>query len=990
MKKYFALFCLAALALAGCNREELAPSTPSLTGKTVLTLSIPETKTTMGELSGTERPVYWANGDKVAVNGVVSEPLAELPANSRSAEFIVNDVITPPFKAVYPETLWKDENTVTLPQATKSGILPLAGYGDMETMSVKPLTAGLHLTIKKGTDEDKIKLLQITSDGARLSGDFAIDFSTGELTPAAAPTDAEKTIVLDKTFYPTEEGYEVFLPVPAGTYGFTLKLMDVQGHYMEVPTTAAKTFVAGEIKSLPAVTFAPTGTTIDIEIRNAQDLVDFATAWNAETLGLESPIVHVLADITFDATTAAAFTATGGIGTDPEGDATNYFNGLFEGNSHSISGYHGSVPLFAYTGGGAIIQNLNISSDYSVTADAGATGIWGVLVGRNKATIKNCTSLANLIIKNIDVASTQNYGGLVGRNYGGTIETCSVGGNITCPVQGTAANGYGMRLGGIAGYLEEGGKIKDCSFSGTISLSDDTEFGGLVTFIAATETTSALTQYVNLGGIVGTISRGTVISCEVTAGSAIDVRGIVSTRVGGIAGMNENNEANCISDCVNRAALSFASDGERGQTTGTYYGGIAGQNRARIEDCTNYGPISTVCNSTTISIAGIAGTNLASISGCINEETGTVTRTSQVVNGQTNRYICIGGIVAETHAATDPITIESCSNKAKLVNNQPGPQALTTIRMGGIVAGNDKTTVMTIKSCDNSGEITTEDKSGEVANYLTAVGGIVGATSAAIRLEDCHNTGRVALTYSKKNSSRDAFLGGIVGLICKYKAAEGKAGLVNTVGIPDVVIKDCTHKTGGIANSDFSNGTDLEKSPFTGGIIGALKGDATSRASITGCSVSECTLYEHRGYLGGLAGYLENTDVTSCTVSFVAPKSNENALYSGGLVGWTVASSLQDCMATMTFRNVKNMGGLVAVMDKDSVLSACKAKDIDLKHGTASDATDPATLVSIAEAGATITNCGVSGTIDGTAITLESTKITQDSGALVSGTYLLE
>ena len=87
MKKLFAFLSIAALLAVSCNREELTPSegTPSLKGKTVLTISTGETKTTMGEVSEGKRPVYWANGDKVAVNGVVSEPLADLEANSASA-----------------------------------------------------------------------------------------------------------------------------------------------------------------------------------------------------------------------------------------------------------------------------------------------------------------------------------------------------------------------------------------------------------------------------------------------------------------------------------------------------------------------------------------------------------------------------------------------------------------------------------------------------------------------------------------------------------------------------------------------------------------------------------------------------------------------------------------------------------------------------------------------------------------------------------------
>ena len=151
MKKLFAFLSIAALLAVSCNREELTPSegTPSLKGKTVLTISTGETKTTMGEVSEGKRPVYWANGDKVAVNGVVSEPLADLEANSASASFTFTSVIEPPFNAVYPETIWKDDFSVTLPQEAQSGVFPLIAYGSEESLPVMALTAAVKLSVKK-------------------------------------------------------------------------------------------------------------------------------------------------------------------------------------------------------------------------------------------------------------------------------------------------------------------------------------------------------------------------------------------------------------------------------------------------------------------------------------------------------------------------------------------------------------------------------------------------------------------------------------------------------------------------------------------------------------------------------------------------------------------------------------------------------------------------------------------------------------------------
>ena len=86
------------------------------------------------------------------------------------------------------------------------------------------------------------------------------------------------------------------------------------------------------------------------------------------------------------------------------------------------------------------------------------------------------------------------------------------------------------------------------------------------------------------------------------------------------------------------------------------------------------------------------------------------------------------------------------------------------------------------------------------------------------------------------------------------------------------------------------------------------------------------------------------------------------------------------------------------MMDATSTVSSCKIDGATLTDGTytdtdgdaSNDATPAAVLVSNAAEGATITNCGVKGTLNGEAITLESNMITTDGGATVTGTYLLD
>ena len=45
-------------------------------GQTELALSLNESRTHLGEKAGDVYPLYWSEGDKIAVNGIVSEALA--------------------------------------------------------------------------------------------------------------------------------------------------------------------------------------------------------------------------------------------------------------------------------------------------------------------------------------------------------------------------------------------------------------------------------------------------------------------------------------------------------------------------------------------------------------------------------------------------------------------------------------------------------------------------------------------------------------------------------------------------------------------------------------------------------------------------------------------------------------------------------------------------------------------------------------------------
>ena len=1115
--RYYILPLAAAALLAGCNKElhEIdAPAEDIAPVKTVLTVGLePETSTYMDPSDG---KVYWSNGDQIAVNGVESEALAGLEGDVQSAEFTFGGVLSTPYNVLYPASIYTDATHITLPavqdynaDAFADGMFPMAGYSaDGNSLNLSHLCAIVRISVKRASsgtvDEDNIVAVRFKGrNSEKVSGSFEIDYQTAALT-AATGSDADLEVRVTKSKATSTSTAVVYnIVVPARTYanGFDIIVQDVNGHIMTKSKIAEWKPVPGHLYNMPEFEFVPTATELGIEISNAQELIDFATAYNNNTYaGLGDGLVATVTnDITFTAAESADFNATGGIGTSNNGSGdTNYFNGVFNGNNHTISGLIATVPVFAFTGGGGIVKDLNLDSTCSYTVNTSTGNNHGPLVGRNKGTVQNCTSAASVIINNIQDVNTanQNYGGLVGYNPGGTIDGCLVSGDITCSQTGQTITANNAYIGGIAGYQQDEGTIEDCTFTGNITVSDATTYGGITA------------KNIFVAGILGRAEKCVISGC--TAGingtpRAIDVRGVMVPAIGGIIGWCANAVNSEISDCHNYMSLSFASSGARADTSPCRIGGIAARSAALVKNCTNAGAISSVCNSTTLELAGIVADGVNVID-CTNNAGGTITRTNaNQTAAQANRYIYLGGIMGNPNAAG---VITDCTNHATVTCNPTGTASGTTVDMGGIVGGGNASK-MNISGCTNDGEIkfdndnataaaltrtavggilgnvstdqtsvTECDNSGKVwCNNNTSgfygpitIGGVIGRSSASCTVTDCVNSGAIlcqkvgastkttvdvggivgwaegqitisgtssgdtsnsgTVDVAEDNSTTTVYaritMGGILGFAsaanstitnsnnsnqvhCEFQGSGnnrcsyigGIAGVMASLtyesdgtpkgfgGQAGFEISSCNN-TGAVWSRNLNTSGGNKTGNFTGGIVGALSGIADNKASLHDCTSASGQTTNYRGFAGGIAGYLSYANLSDNSASQIISGNAKNGRGSGGIVGSAQnESTLSNCTFSGTINTVQNIGGLAYILSGNSSITGCKVDGATLTKGTNASATAAAVLVSNAASGATITNCGVKGTLDGAAIDLSSNMITTNDGATVTGTYLI-
>lgn len=181
------------------------------------------------------------------------------------------------------------------------------------------------------------------------------------------------------------------------------------------------------------------------------------------------------------------------------------FNGIFDGNGHSINGLYTNLytgtsaraeaSLFGYVGNSGEIKGLGVVGANLIGANINGYGGAGGVVGVNFGTVTNCYNTG-------PISGNCSVGGVVGENQG-LVSNCY----NTGWVSGNAL------IGGVVGA--NAGKIVNCYNTGTVYGN-----GGEV------------------GGVVGVSGPGTVENCYNA--------GIVSgTYVGGVVGLDDGSVSHC-------------------------------------------------------------------------------------------------------------------------------------------------------------------------------------------------------------------------------------------------------------------------------------------------------------------------------------------------------------------------------------------------------------------------------------------------------------
>ena len=252
------------------------------------------------------------------------------------------------------------------------------------------------------------------------------------------------------------------------------------------------------------------------------------------------------------------------------GEYFNSFDGFFDGKGFQISNFKITgesgdygVGLFGATGENAVIKNLTLSGDNSVSGE-NDINYTGALCGYNKGVIDNCTVTC-------DVTGYRYVGGVTGNNTG-TVRNCTFLGTV----------GGQWFVGGISGYLDYPGSMELCANKGTVN--GVKHVGGIVGQANGNSLGRVSVSLCYNAGVV-TMTGGADGSYETMAGA------------GGIAGYIYLAD---IRQCFNKSLV-------QSDNFNPYVGGIVGNNMdALVEDCYNTW---TVTGTNGAMVGGIAGIN---------------------------------------------------------------------------------------------------------------------------------------------------------------------------------------------------------------------------------------------------------------------------------------------------------------------------------------------------------------------------------------------
>lgn len=241
---------------------------------TKIEVSLPETRIALGEKVNDNYPAYWSEGDKIVVNGVLSNEVIIDAENRSRATFEVEGVLDYPLNVTYPYTVatteanpiveFKSEQTY-VKGTFSEGSTPLCGYAAAlgGKVELKHLAGVLKFPVKASAEGVVLQKIVVTAtSGVKISGDFAVNCANATIHPTEQSHNVLTYTLPSDFVLSTSAPAEFYIAIPACELGgATIEFIEASGNKMISnwnPSTPIKSGVVREFKTITYVRDAVT------------------------------------------------------------------------------------------------------------------------------------------------------------------------------------------------------------------------------------------------------------------------------------------------------------------------------------------------------------------------------------------------------------------------------------------------------------------------------------------------------------------------------------------------------------------------------------------------------------------------------------------------------------------------------------------------------------------------------------------------------------
>ena len=250
-----------------CAKNSLSESEPGVETMILSArLAHQETKTMLGVPSAGVCPVLWKTGDRVSVNGVVSDNAVTAGENgTKDVDFTISSPVSAPYKVLYPGTA--SENMISLPSTQNyvTGSFDAAAAasygnaqksGDNYSVQLNNFCGLIGFAVKGSVTLDRIEVKSLGSE--KLHGNFTLATDAGGFTGAFSGGTAGTLVYdCDVALSNTDTYFYIAIPAQAYAAGIEALVYQADGAFMRLKFWGSGyTLASNKLVQFPSFTYA--------------------------------------------------------------------------------------------------------------------------------------------------------------------------------------------------------------------------------------------------------------------------------------------------------------------------------------------------------------------------------------------------------------------------------------------------------------------------------------------------------------------------------------------------------------------------------------------------------------------------------------------------------------------------------------------------------------------------------------------------------------